>query len=71
MLVMSTTDDAHRLMTNVEPWNVAEAWRRLCWECEPNARVRHGAVLRALFRRDCGKSPNADLAVEVGMFERA
>jgi hypothetical protein len=70
MLVMLTTDDAHRLMTNVEQGNGAEAWRRLCWEYEPNVRVRHGAVLHALLRREFGKDPSSDLAVEIETFER-
>ena len=70
MLVMLTTDDAQRLIGNVEQGNGAEAWRRLCWEYEPDVRVRHGAVLHALLRREFGKDPNSDLAVEIESFER-
>ena len=70
MLVMLTTDDAHRMMANVEQGNGAEAWRRLCWEYEPDVRVRHGAVLHALLRREFGKDVNSDLAVEIETFER-
>eukprot|EP00959_Pyramimonas_sp_CCMP1952_P461808 9482212-Pyramimonas_sp.AAC.1 len=70
MLVMTTTDDAHLLLHNVEEGNGAEAWRRLCWEYEPDVRVRHGAVLHALLRREFGKDPNGDLAKEIESFER-
>ena len=70
MLVMLTTDDAHRLLINIEQGNGADAWRRLCWEYEPNVRVRHGAVLHGLLRREFGKDQNADLAVEIETFER-
>ena len=38
-----------------EAGNGAEAWRRLCWEYEPDLRVRHGAVLHSLLRREFGK----------------
>lgn len=70
MLVMLTTDDAHRLMSNVEQGNGAEDWRRLCWEHEPDVRVRHGAVLHALLRREFGKDAMSDLAEEIETFER-
>jgi len=69
MLVMLTTDDAHRMMINIEPGNGVEAWRRLCWEYEPNVRVRHGVVLHGLLRREFGKDANSDLAVEIESFE--
>ena len=42
----------------------------MCWEYEPNVRVRHGAVLHALLRREFGRDLNADLAVEFETFER-
>ncbi|CAK0841766.1 unnamed protein product [Prorocentrum cordatum] len=70
MLVMTTTDDAHLLLHNVEEGNGAEAWRGLCWEYEPDVRVRHGAVLHALLRREFGKDPNGDLAKEIESLER-
>ena len=70
MLVMLTTDDAHRMMINIEQGNGVEAWRRMCWEYEPNVRVRHGAVLHGLLRREFGKDANSDLAVEIETFER-
>ena len=44
MLVMLTTDDAHRMMSDVEQGNGAEARRSLCWECEPDVRVRQGQL---------------------------
>ena len=44
MLVMLATDDAHRLMSNVEQGSGAEAWSRLRWEYEPDVGARHGAA---------------------------
>ena len=70
MLVMLTTDDAHRMLSNVPQGNGAEAWRRLCWEYEPDVRVRHGAVLHALLRREFGRDGSSDLAVEIETLER-
>lgn len=70
MLVMLTSDDAQSLVGNVDQGNGAEAWRRLCWEYEPNVKVRHGAVLHALLRREFGKDVNGDLAVEIERFEK-
>ena len=32
MLVMVTTDDAHKIISNLEQGRGAESWRRLCWE---------------------------------------
>ncbi len=54
MMVMLTSDDAHRLLSNVENGNGDEEWRRLCWEYEPNVRARHGAILHNLLRREFG-----------------
>ena len=56
MLVMLTTEDANTLISNVEQGNGAEAWRRLCWEYEPDVKVRHGAVLHALTQQQMGTS---------------
>ena len=70
MLVMTTTDDVHLLLRNVEEGSGAEAWVRLCWECEPDVRVRQGAVLHALLRREFGKDPNGDFAKDIDSVER-
>ena len=70
MLVMLTTDDAHRIIQNVEQGNGAEAWRRLCWEFEPDVKVRHGSILHHLMHREFGRDPNSDLAIEIETFER-
>ena len=67
---MLTTEDANTLISNVEQGNGAEAWRRMCWEYEPDVKVRHGAVLHALAQRQFGADSNGDLALEVEQFEK-
>jgi len=42
----------------------------MTWEYEPNVRVRHGAVLHQLLKREFGKDLNADLAVEIETYEK-
>ncbi|CAK0906981.1 unnamed protein product [Prorocentrum cordatum] len=69
-LAMTTTDDTHILLHSVEEGDGAEAWRRLCWEYEPDKRARHAAVFHALLRREFGEDPNGDLANVIESFER-
>ena len=70
MLVMLTTEDANTLISNVEQGNGAEAWRRPCWEYEPDVKVRHGAVFHALTQREFGAPPHSDLPLELEQFEK-
>eukprot|EP00974_Lingulodinium_polyedra_P027983 2703017-Lingulodinium_polyedra.AAC.1 len=67
---MVLSGDANKIVRACEKGNGLEAWRRLCWEYEPNRMARQGVVLAGLLRRTFGIDPDAGLQLEVELFER-